>query len=51
MRRMMSSWPGWVSGSPPVRVTIWVPSAANASIRASMSGIGTGLETLSNSLQ
>ena len=51
MRRMMASCAGWVRGSPPVRVTIWVPSRARASMRARMSASGTGLETLSYSLQ
>ena len=42
---------GWVSGSPPEMVMMLAPSAARWAIRRSISSNGTGLETLSYSLQ
>lgn len=38
-------------GSPPLKVTMLVPSAPSLSIRRSISEVGTGGESLSNSLQ
>src|SRR5262249_48992575 len=42
---------GWSIGSPPLNATTDVPSEASLSIRASISSVDTGADTLSYSLQ
>ena len=51
MRAMSVSRSGWSIGSPPLNATTEVPRVASLSIRAIISPIGTGSDTLSYSLQ
>src|SRR3954467_1950048 len=50
-RRMSKSRSGCSVGSPPLKVMMLVPSAPSLSIRCTISEVGPGCESLSNSLQ
>jgi hypothetical protein len=51
MRAISRSRSGWSIGSPPLKAITEVFRAASLSIRASISAVGTGSDTLSYSLQ